>query len=104
MGRKVVWTRQALDDLDEIERFIQQDSDFYARAVVQRLLDVAESVADQPQMGRRVPEFDLDSVRERIVYSYRVVYRLSEFLIEIVAVIHGSRLIRPVAARLISPS
>lgn len=34
MGRKVVWTLQTLDDLDEMERFIQQDSDCYARAVV----------------------------------------------------------------------
>jgi plasmid stabilization system protein ParE len=51
-------------------------------------------------MGHKVAEFGLDAVRQRIVYSYRLIYRLSEHVIEIVAVIHGSRLISPVEVRL----
>lgn len=100
MERRVVWTPQALADLDEIEAFIEQDSRFYAQAVVSRILDVAGALHGQPQMGRKVPEFDLESVRERIVYSYRLVYRLSEHLIEIIAVIHGRRQMATVAPRL----
>lgn len=100
MERTVTWTRQALLDLDEIEQFIEQDSAFYSQAVVSRLLDVAESLVDNPRIGRVVPEFGSEQVRERIVYSYRLIYRLSERVIEIIAVIHGRRLIGAIAARL----
>lgn len=42
-------------------------------------------------MGRRVPELDDENVRERLVYSYRVVYKIESGRILIVAVIHGKR-------------
>lgn len=51
MERPVSWTREAPADLDEIEKFIEQDSAFYAQAVVSRLLDVADQIAEHPQMG-----------------------------------------------------
>jgi len=41
--------------------------------------------------GRKVPEFDDDNVRELIVYSYRVIYRIQENAVVIAAVIHGKR-------------
>lgn len=100
MERSVTWTLQALADLDEIEDFIKQDSPFYAQAVVSRLLDIASSLVEQPLMGRVVPEFESKQVRERIVYSYRVVYRLSERIVEVIAVIHGRRQMTPLARRL----
>lgn len=44
-----------------------------------------------PRTGRKVPEFDDENIRELIVYSYRVIYRLQEENIVIAAVIHGRR-------------
>lgn len=100
MGIDVVWTRQALSDLDQIEAFISQDSPFNAETVVSRLLAVATSIADQPLMGRVVPEFQSEMIRERIVYSYRLIYRRLEARAEIIAVIHGRRVIMPIGVRL----
>ncbi|MGQ0619998.1 MAG: type II toxin-antitoxin system RelE/ParE family toxin [Panacagrimonas sp.] len=100
MERAVIWTEQAPADPEEIERFIEQDSPFYAKAVVSRILDVAKGLIEHLQMGRVVSEFDLASVWERIVYSDRLVYRLSDRNIEIIAVIHGRRQMAPVAQRL----
>lgn len=39
-----------------------------------------------------VPEFGRADVRERFVFSYRVVYRVNEESILVVNVIHGRRL------------
>ena len=47
-------------------------------------------LAQFPRLGRKVPEFDDENVRELIVYSYRIIYRLQGDVI-IAAVIHGKR-------------
>lgn len=44
-----------------------------------------------PKVGRVVPEIADDTVRERFVYSYRLIYRIRESDILIVAAIHGKR-------------
>ena len=48
-----------------------------------------------PRAGRKVPEFDDESVRELGVYSYRLIYRLQDGDDEVVtaAVIHGTRML-----------
>jgi plasmid stabilization system protein ParE len=47
-----------------------------------------------------VPELGREDIRERFVYSYRLVYRIAQDSITIVAVIHGKRLFDAVADRL----
>ena len=44
-----------------------------------------------PQMGRIVPEMDDSKVREVFIYSYRLIYQISQSNIEILAVIHAKR-------------
>jgi len=44
-----------------------------------------------PRSGRKVPEFDDENVRELIVYSYRVIYRVQKDEIVVAAVVHGKR-------------
>jgi plasmid stabilization system protein ParE len=57
------------------------------------LLGLAETIILNPEMGRVVPEIGQKNIRERFVYSYRVIYRIELELILVVAVIHGSRLL-----------
>ena len=47
-----------------------------------------------PQAGRKVPEFDDENIREPVVYSYRIIYRLQNDEALIVAVIHGKRVLQ----------
>lgn len=48
-------------------------------------------LAKFPRAGRKVPEFDDENVRELVVYSYRLIYRLQDDEVVIAAVIHGRR-------------
>lgn len=48
-----------------------------------------------PQSGRMVPEYQHEHVREVIESPYRIIYRILEDRIDVVAVLHGARLIQP---------
>ena len=93
MDGKLAWSPEAVEDLESIAAYIQKDSEFYARAVVSRILDAAKVIADFPHAGRMVPELNDETIRERFVYSYRLVYKVEEQRVLIVAVIHGKRLL-----------
>ncbi|MCX7106222.1 MAG: type II toxin-antitoxin system RelE/ParE family toxin [Methylococcales bacterium] len=59
------------------------------------MVGLAETIILNPEMGRVVPEIGQKNIRERFVYSYRVIYRIELEQILVVAVIHGSRLLLP---------
>jgi plasmid stabilization system protein ParE len=44
-----------------------------------------------PRMGRIVPEIEDPNIRELIIYSYRLIYKISPKRIEILAIIHGKQ-------------
>jgi plasmid stabilization system protein ParE len=58
-------------------------------------MDAVDRLALFPERGRVVPELPHAGLRELIVGSYRVVYRVQEAEgVEIVTVFHGARLLR----------
>ena len=85
------WTVGAKGDLREIVEYIGQDSPTYAAAMAGRILAAVQRLRQYPNLGRVVPEYDDETIREVIVGSYRIVYRLRRQRIGIIAVIHGSR-------------
>jgi toxin ParE1/3/4 len=94
MAAKIIWLREALADLEDIGKTIDANSPAYSTIVVTKLYDATQDLALFPRMGRRVPEWDDDRYRERIVYSYRMIYRIvSDERIELLAFIHGARLL-----------
>ncbi len=97
---KIVWSPEAIEDLQSIAAYIERDSEYYARAVVGKILEASRNLADFPMLGRIVPELDDDKTRERFVYSYRLVYRIEREKILIIAIIHGKRLFDNLSTRL----
>jgi toxin ParE1/3/4 len=93
------WTVGARDDLREIVQYIASDSPVYAGATAERMLDAVERLRRYPKMGRVVPEYGEESIRELIVGNYRIVYRLRRQRVGILAIVHGSRDLLRRAAR-----
>ena len=87
---KVYWTDTAEGHLDAIYDYIAQDSPEYAKRVVDRLTRRSHQIAEFPLSGRRVPEYDIDQIREIIEGSYRIIYYINPDQIDVLAVIHGS--------------
>ena len=88
---QVRWSLTAGNDLQDIENFIARDSVLHAIAFVDRVVESAETLLKNPRIGRVVPEFNREDLREVIFRSYRVVYLLQGDKIVILRVVHGSR-------------
>lgn len=99
MATALIWSAGALEDIQGIAQFIGSDSPHHAQRVVEGLLELGDSIADQPQLGRVVPELKNPRVRERFLYSYRIIYELGADQTQILAVLHGRRLLESVGER-----
>ncbi|MEO8637159.1 MAG: type II toxin-antitoxin system RelE/ParE family toxin [Gemmatimonadales bacterium] len=86
------WTPQALEDLEAIRAYVSRDSVQYAAVLVERLFTAVDRLEVFPDSGRIVPEFQRRDLREVILGSYRIVYRLSADRAVILTVFHGARL------------
>ena len=93
MAHRIVWSRRAIQDLEAIADYIAKDSPIYASILVRRVLNQTKLLAQFPNAGRRVPELDDEHVRELIVTSYRIIYRVENNRVTIAAVIHGRQML-----------
>lgn len=87
----VNWTETALADLQAIEACIARHSPQYGRSLVERIFARTGQLADLPQLGAEVPEYEDESLRELFEHPYRIVYRLYQDRVDVVAVVHGAR-------------
>ena len=91
---KVFWTKAALHRLQEIEEYISQDSTSTAISFTDKLILLSETLSDNPEKGRIVPELSLDNIRELIHKNYRIVYLIKKNSIDILTVFEGHRLLK----------
>ena len=93
MTTRLVWTEQAVADLEGIREFIARDSPRYAEIVVLRLVEAAERLRQFPRSGRVVPELGREDVREVLWGTYRLVYRVAAEEAQVLTVFRASRLL-----------
>jgi addiction module RelE/StbE family toxin len=92
---RLAWSREARENLVEIEEYIARDSLERAIRFIDALIDHAEAMlADNPRSGRVVPEIGTSNMRELICRGYRIVYRVKADIIEVLTVFEGHRLLR----------
>lgn len=96
MARALIWSGEALDDIDSIAEYISRDSIYHANQVVEALFTLADELLAHPKLGRIVPELSDPDVRECFIYSYRLIYELKDDDIHLLGVIHGKRLLESV--------
>jgi len=88
---KIFWTLPSINDLESIRDYIARDSEVYAINFVEKIIMAVEKLSLLPELGRMVLEADDPNVRELIFQNYRIIYRIHEKAIQIIAVIHGAR-------------
>ena len=87
---KVHWTGTAEAHLDAIYTYIAQTSATYALRTVDRSTKRSQQIGAFPLSGRKVPEYDLDHIREVFLGPYRIIYHIKPDQIDVIAVIHGA--------------
>jgi len=84
------WSVEALDNLDEIVRYIAKHNPAAARRMHALLEGSVDMAAEYPQMYRTSQK--VPGTREIIAHpNYRVFYRVLDDAIEVVAVVHVRR-------------
>jgi len=91
---KILWTKEALIRLQEIEEYISRDNPIAAIEFVDKLISVAETLIDNPKKGRVVPELSLENIRELLHKNYRIVYLVKKSSIDILTVFEGHQLLK----------
>lgn len=90
---KVVWSPLARERALEIVERIRWDKPMAASRWFKRLLAEVETLPEMPRRCRVVPELERADVRELLFGNYRVIYRIEDDAIVILAVRHGRRLL-----------
>jgi len=90
----VHWTENAIEHLVNIYEYIAINSPTYGKKMVDRITRRSEQIAEHPLSGRKVPEYDAEDIRELIEKPYRIIYRIKPDQIDVLAVIHGARLLQ----------
>lgn len=91
MAYQVVWSPKALEDVEAIAAYISRDSTSYAAAVVNKIIEATQNLHNLSKSNQPVPEFGDSNVREELAYSYRIIYRIKDEKITILAVIYGEK-------------
>jgi plasmid stabilization system protein ParE len=89
---RIVWTLQAVEDVEAIRDYVARDSVHSAQLLASRLILSVERLAQFPDSGRIVPEVGDETIREVVLGNYRIVYRLAASQLNILTVFHGARL------------
>ena len=71
MALQIRWSPRAAADLERICEHIARESETYAALVARRVVAAVETLADFPRSGRVVPEYDIESLREKLFQHYR---------------------------------
>jgi plasmid stabilization system protein ParE len=91
---RVFWAEEAVRDLEEIVCYVASASPANAKSLLAKLRGRAESLHTSPLRGRVVPELArlaIRSWRELVQNPYRMIYRVSEKDVHVVAVFDGRR-------------
>jgi len=87
----------AAGDLVQIWRYIRdRGSEEAANRVEVAILRTISKLAASPGIGYRRPDLVSSDVRFLPIYSYLIVYRESSGPLQVVAILHGAREIKPI--------
>jgi len=72
---KIIWSNPAISDLENIKNYIAKDSSHYASIFIEKIMEVVDKLYKFSLIGRIVPEFRNQNVRE-VIYQHSYVSKL----------------------------
>jgi plasmid stabilization system protein ParE len=91
---KVFISGSAFSDLESIKQHYKEEGVLYiGEQYVVSIIDHIQTLSNNPDIGRKVPEFDEEKIRELIHPPFRVVYLREKISIHIIRVWRSERLL-----------
>ena len=91
---KIIWSQLASERLENIFEFISKDNIVAAQNLTERIFEKVESLADNPERGRIVPEVKRNNIREIFESEYRIIYRLESKRVSILTIRNFKQLLK----------
>ncbi len=92
---KIFISGSAFDDLEKIKEYYKEQEVLrIGHNFVVQIIEHIETLVDNPKIGRIVPDFNSDEIRELIHVPFRVVYTLEMKAIHVVRVWRSERLLK----------
>ncbi len=91
---KVCISSSAFSDLENIKEYYKDEGvPYIGEQYVVSIIDHIQTLSDNPDIGRKVPEFDEEKIRELIHPPFRIVYLREKNSIHIIRVWRSERLL-----------
>ena len=91
---KIHLTDSAIEDLRELQLYYdEQLVPQVGKRLVTEILDRIDTLTNNPDIGRIVPEFGVDNIRELILKPFRVVYLRESMSIFVIRVWRSERIL-----------
>ena len=91
----ISFAESALMELHDILSYYEeQDAPHIGKGLVAEIITDIELLGEQPDMGRMVPEFEVEYLGELIRPPFRIVYRRDKKKVRIVRVWRSERLLK----------
>lgn len=84
----IVWSSEARKALRSIQKFIAQDSKFYADRMAIRIVERVERASLSPAQGHPVHEYPEELLKEVHESPYRIIYAASADEFRVVTIVH----------------
>ena len=95
MTAEIRLAESAVADLEAIRTwYAEQGAAPAGERLVSEIIERIEDLAEHPDLGRVVPEFDQPFLREIVHPPFRIVYRRDDRAVRVVRVWHSARQLR----------
>ena len=91
---KIFISNSAFNDLESIkEHYEEEGVSYIGEQYVVSIIDRIQTLSDDPDIGRKVPEFDEEKIRELIHPPFRAVYLREKTSLHLIRVWRSERLL-----------
>ena len=92
---KITVANSAYSDLEAIKEYYEEEGvPHVGKAFLEAIIEHVQTLVDNPDMGRVVPEFGEERIRELIHSPFRIVYLREYGSIHVIRVWRSERLLR----------
>ncbi len=91
---KIFISNSAFNDLENIKEYYEEEkAPQIGRPFINSIINHNQTLNDNPDIGRIVPEFGVTTIRELIHSPFRIVYLREQNLIHVIRVWRNERLL-----------
>ena len=83
---KIIYSKQVKEQLYSIKEYISQDNKTIATEYLSRIKYKIEMLQNYPYIGKVNATFNMNNIRDFVVFGYKVIYKINKESLTILAI------------------